>query len=155
MPREFIDRAHLTIHVFAQDMIFEMAMLRLHVCIRGSPYTSQISHLLHTASFTLATSPWIEQPILPYFHTITCIQPAFEVSTGRLYIWEMAIRFCKLLEPLLKHHRLLMSSILVGQPGRQRIIIHKFCNFLPQFFEAFRMVPIIRGECCTNLKASL
>ena len=60
MPMEFVDRAHLTIHVFAQDMLFEMAMLRLHVCIRDSPYTSQISHLLYTASFTLATSPWIE-----------------------------------------------------------------------------------------------
>ena len=28
------------------------------------------------------------------------IQPAFNITSGRQYLWEMAIRFCKLREPL-------------------------------------------------------
>ena len=49
-----------------------------HAWCRGSPHTSQISHLLLYPSLRLLVSGLSSQ-FLPYFP----IQPAFEVSTGR------------------------------------------------------------------------
>ena len=63
---------------------------------RGSPHTSQISYLL------LYPSLWLLVPGLSsHFLPLLPLQPAFNVSSGWQYLWEVATRFCKLQEPLL------------------------------------------------------
>ena len=54
---------------------------------RGSLHASQISHLLLYSALWLLV-PASSSQFLPLF----LLQPAFEISTGQYYLWEMATR---------------------------------------------------------------
>ena len=63
--------------------------------VKGFLHTSQISHLLLYPLLWLLV-PGLSSQFLPLFP----IQLAFDVSSDRQYLWEMATRFCNLREPL-------------------------------------------------------
>ena len=73
-----------------------MVPAEIKLLVRGSPHTSQISHLLLYLSLWPLV-PGLSSQFLPLFP----IQLAIEVSVGQQYCWELATKFYKLREPLL------------------------------------------------------
>ena len=65
--------------------------------VRGSPHTSQITHLLLHPSFTLDTRRLVPGLSIVYYINHFCLhfllQLAFEISTSQLHLREMATRF--------------------------------------------------------------
>ena len=80
---------------FLADWVIYYYYNHWSIILRGSLHTSRIGHLLLYPSLQLLV-PGLSSQFLPYFP----IQPAFEISTGRLDFGEMATRFWKLQEPL-------------------------------------------------------
>ena len=76
--------------------------------IRGSLHTSQNSHLLLYPLLWLLVHG-LSSLFLPLFP----IQPAFDISTGQKYLWEMAKRLYKLQEPLIVYSCKILSKLSI------------------------------------------